>query len=100
MKKTISFLSNLLLSSTLFWGVPATGAEELVLKEPADLGAYCHIKFPEMRVETLGWASPILDEGSARVVDFYGRCDYDPTGIDAINAQRRVLHRGVFGDGE
>jgi hypothetical protein len=100
MKTTISFLSNLLLSSTLFLGVPMVGAEELILKEPADASAYCHMKFPEMREETLGWAEPILDDASGKLVDFYGPCDYEPTGIEAINAQRRVLHRGTFGDGD
>jgi hypothetical protein len=100
MKKTVSFLSNLFLTSTLFWSVPMLAAEELVLKETTEVGAYCHMRFPEMREETLGWAEPILDDESGKVVDFYGACDYDPTGIEAINAQRRILHRGMFGDGD
>jgi hypothetical protein len=100
MKKTLSFLSNLFLAATLLLGVPLLGAEELVLKETADVAAYCHMQFPEIREETLGWAQPMLDDGSGKVVDFYGSCDYDPIGIESIKTQRRLLHRGTFGDGE
>jgi hypothetical protein len=100
MKKTLSFLASLLLSSTLFTSLATVGADELVSRVPADAGAYCHMKFAEMRSDTLGWEKPILDEGAADVVDFYGPCDYDPTGIDAITAQRHVMNRGIYDDGE
>ena len=89
MKKTISLLSNLFLSSTLFWGVPTLGADELVVKETADLSAYCHMKFPPMRADTLSWAQPVLDESAGNIIDFYGPCDYDPTGAEEIRIQRR-----------
>ena len=100
MKKAISLLSNLFLSSTLFWGVPAAEADELAIKEAANLSFYCHMKFPEMRVDTLSWDRPVLDETAGNVVDFYGPCDHDPTGADEIKVQRRVLLRGFYGDGE
>ena len=45
MKKSVSLLSNLLLSSTLFWAVPAV-ADEMVSSVPTDITAYCHLKFP------------------------------------------------------
>lgn len=100
MKKTISLLSNLFLASTLFWGVPTAEADELVIKEGANLSFYCHMQFPEMRAETLSWDRPVLDETAGHVIDFYGPCDYDPTGADAIRTQRRVELRGFYGDGE
>ena len=100
MKKTISLLSNMFLASTLFWGVPTLGADELVVKDAADLSGYCHMKFPPMRVDTLSWAQPVLDETAGNVIDFYGPCDHDPTGADEIRAQRRVELRGFYGDGE
>ena len=50
MKKTISLLSNMFLASSLFWGVPTKGADELVVKGDCDRSGYCHMKFPPMRV--------------------------------------------------
>ena len=100
MKKTISLLSNLFLASTLFWGVPTVEADELAIKEAANLSFYCHMQFPEMRADTLSWDRPVLDETAGKVIDFYGPCDHDPTGADEIRAQRRVELRGFYGDGE
>jgi hypothetical protein len=96
MKKTLSLLSNLLLSSTLFWGVPTVGGEEigagneLVVKVPADTSSYCHMKFPPMREDTLSWERPLLNENAGQIIDFYGPCDYDPVGGDEIRAQRAL----------
>ena len=49
MKKSLSLLCNLLLSSTLFWGVPSVEAEEMISMIPTDITDYCHLKFPTMR---------------------------------------------------
>jgi hypothetical protein len=100
MKKTTSLISNLFLSSTLFWGVTTVRADEPLVKTPLDLPGYCHMQFPEMRPDTLGWDRPVLDDGSGKLIDFYGSCDHDPTGPDAVKAQRRVMLRGFYGDGE
>jgi hypothetical protein len=104
MKKTVSLLSNLLLSSMLFWGAPMAYGEELgpgqVVRVPADSGSYCHMKFPPMRQDTLSWTQPILDDSSTAFIDFYGSCAYDPLGKDEINVQRRLQFRGIYGDSE
>jgi hypothetical protein len=100
MKKTISLLSNMFLASTLFWGVPTSGADELVVKEAADLSGYCHMKFPPMREDTLSWAQPVLDETAGNVIDFYGSCDHDPTGAEEVRIQRRMLRDNYFADGD
>jgi hypothetical protein len=97
MKNKASFLANLFLASALLWGAPAVEAEELILKEVADPSSYCHMKFPEMRPETLSWEVPVL--GTDRIVDFYGPCDHDPTGIEEIKTQRRLRFDGVYGGG-
>lgn len=97
MKKHISLLSNLLLSATLFWGAPVV-AEELVEMEVADFGGYCHMKFPPMREHTLSWDKPELNADAEKSIDFYGPCDYDPTGRDEVNRQRAMLLRDS-GDG-
>jgi hypothetical protein len=89
MKKTISLLSNMFLASTLFWGVPTLGADELVVKEAADPSAYCHMKFPPMREDTLSWPQPVLDGSTGNIIDFYGSCDHNPTGAEEIRIQRR-----------
>ena len=99
MRKSISVLTNLLLSSTLFWGVPAVEADNVILKVPADAGSYCHQKFPAMREDTLSWDRPVLD-GATNTIDFYGPCDYDPLGVDEVRAQRRAYSRENFADGD
>jgi len=100
MKKSVSLLCNLLLSSTLFWGVPSAEAEELISIVPTDTTAYCHLKFPAIREDTLLWEQPILDPHAGNIVDFYGPCDYNPVGSDEIRVQRRVLLRSNFDDGD
>lgn len=100
MKKIVSLLSNLFLSSTLFWGVPSVAAEEMISMVPTDSTAYCHLKFPVIREDSLSWQQPILDPLTGRMVDVYGPCGYDPVGLDEIRVQRRVLLRGDFDDGD
>jgi hypothetical protein len=100
MKKSISLVTNLLLSSTLFWGVPTAAGQEGAFKVPSDTTSYCHMKFPSIREDTLFSVSPLLDESAGNIIDFYGPCDHDPLGADEVKAQRRLLHRGVYEDGE
>jgi hypothetical protein len=99
MRKTISLLSALLLSSILFWSVSAVEANELVESETADVANYCHMKFAPMSEATLSWDRPELDADAEKSIDFYGPCDYDPTGAAEIKAQRSILLREYFGDG-
>ena len=100
MKKSVSLLCNLLLSSTLFWGVPSAEAEEIISSVPADTTNYCHLMFPAMREDSLSWERPVLDSTTGSIVDFYGPCDYDPLGVDEVRVQRRVILRGNFDDGD
>jgi hypothetical protein len=100
MKKSVSLLCNLLLSSTLFWGVPSAEAQEIISSVPAGTTDYCHLKFPAMREDSLSWERPVLDSTAGSMVDFYGPCDYDPLGVDEIRVQRRVILRGHFDDGD
>ena len=104
MKKNISLMMNLLLASTLFWGMPLASGEELNSDEistvHAELPSYCHITSPAMREDSLGWAHPVFEDSAVNAVDFYGPCDYDPLGIDAVKTERRIELRGFYGDGE
>jgi hypothetical protein len=100
MKKTISLLSNLLLASTLFWGVPAVEANELVETEVVDFAGYCHMKFAPISEATLAWDRPELNTEAEKSIDFYGPCDYDPMGAAEVRTQRAILLREMFGDSE
>ena len=97
MKKTTSLLSKLLLSAVLLAGAPVA-AEELIEKEAAEISNYCHMKFPPMRENTLSWDRPELNADAEKSIDFYGPCDYDPTGATEARAQRAMLRNGA-GDG-
>jgi hypothetical protein len=98
MKKTISLLSNLLMASVLIWGVPLVEANELVESEVADFAGYCHMKFPAMSEATLSWDRPELNAEAEKSIDFYGPCDYDPTGAAEVRTQRAILLRELYGD--
>ena len=100
MKRTVSILTNLLLSSTFFWGVPTAYAQEGIVRVPADSTSYCHMKFPPIREDTLSWANPVLNESAGSIIDFYGPCDHDPLGKDEARTQKELLLRGYFADGD
>lgn len=66
---------------------------------------YCHLKFPAIREETLSSSRPVLKDASkdARtgdIIDFYGPCDYDPTGKVAVQAQKLDEQRRSTKDAE
>jgi hypothetical protein len=100
MKKTTSLLTKLLMSSTLFLGVPIAGGQEVVRQTLGDDSSYCHMQFPLMREETLSWDRPLLNENAANSIDFYGLCDHDPTGREEVRVQRRMIRDGIFADGD
>jgi hypothetical protein len=100
MKKNITLITNLLLSSTLFWGVPMASGQETTVKVPADTTSYCHMKFPPIREDTLFSANPVLNESAGNIIDFYGPCEHDPLGKDEIRVQRDLLLRGSLSDSD
>lgn len=63
---------------------------------------YCHMHFPAIDERTLNWDNPVLkDAGTSDIIHYYGRCDYDPHGKEAVWAQRidRQRYRGrEFGE--
>jgi hypothetical protein len=72
--KQISLLTNLLLSSTLFWGVPTADGQEGLVRIHAETTSYCHMKFPMILEDTLFSVDPLLNESAGNIVDFYGSC--------------------------
>lgn len=74
---------------------PAVAQEGILLKVRAGETNYCHLKFPAIRPDTLGWDRPVLQNPSTgEIVDFYGPCDFDPTSEAAVKMQRRAQRRG------
>ena len=100
MKNNKTLITNLLLSSTLFWGVPMASGQETTVKVPADTTSYCHMKFPPIREDTLFSANPVLNESAGNIIDFYGPCEHDPLGKDEIRVQRDLLLRGSLSDSD
>jgi len=50
---------------------------------------YCQLKFPALREDTLSWSRPLLkDPTTSDIIDFYGSCEYDPTGKAAVQTQK------------
>jgi hypothetical protein len=87
MKHIGTTLSTLVLAGSLA-GSAMAGNDGVLVKDQAGEN-YCHIKFPAIREDTLGWQTPVLkDSSSSDVIDFYGPCDESPSGKDQVAAQR------------
>ena len=87
MKKTISLLSNLFLSSILLWGAPIVGAAELVVREAASLSLYCHMQFPDVKTGIPSGDRLVVDEATGN--DMYQSCD-DDTRQGEIKIQQQI----------
>jgi hypothetical protein len=100
MKKSISLLTYLMLSATLFWGVPSADGQEGIAKVPVETTSYCHLKFPPIRQDTLFGPYPVLNEDAGNIIDFYGSCDHDPLGADEVRMQRDMFLRSFDNRGD
>jgi hypothetical protein len=63
-------------------------AQDVISKEVATEGSYCHMKFPAISKNTLSETAPSLTT-SDDVIDFYGSCERSPLGEDEIQSQKR-----------
>jgi hypothetical protein len=93
MKPFNAFTLALFLASTL--GASAAWAKDGILNSvKAGESNYCHMHFPAIDESTLSSTNPRLqDPGSGDIIHFYGACDYDPHGRDAVQAQKRDQQR-------
>ena len=102
-------IRHLLISAALVTGTLGVGARPTTAQGPppgaasvtilGQSGNYCHIKFPAIREETLSGMQPMLkDADSDDVIDFYGPCDHNPTGIDEVQAQQIQIGRRRYGN--
>ena len=73
----------------------SAGAQDGILyKVQAGNTNYCHLKFPAIRPDTLHMDRPVLqDPSTGAIIDFYGPCDYDPTGKAAVQSQKQDQRR-------
>ncbi len=93
MKKSNLITAVALLVGLVGIGTSSVHAQGEILKQVAEAGTYCHVKFPPIREETLSAATPDLTT-SGDVVDFYGSCDHDPLGKDEVQSQKlQAQHR-------
>jgi len=84
-----------------FGTAPIWAKDGVLFRISAEAGAYCHLKFPAIREDTLSWNSPVLkDATDGDIIDFYGPCDYDPHGKDAIQAQKRSQSQRIGRDND
>jgi hypothetical protein len=75
---------------------PVNAQEGVLYKLRAGETNFCHMKFPAIEPHTLDWDRPQLqDPRTGAIIDFYGSCDYDPTGPQAVRAQR-LDHQRMF----
>jgi hypothetical protein len=99
MKRSISLLCSLPLSAALFWAVPSVEAEQMISSIPTDVTEYCHLKFSEIRADSLSWERPVFDFSTGDIMDFYDPCDHGSLGSDEIRVQKHMIPRGNFDDG-
>lgn len=64
-------------------------AQNIIAKARLGESDYCNLKFPAISDDTLKSSRPVLqDASSTDMVDYYGACNYDPTGKEAVNDQK------------
>jgi hypothetical protein len=90
--KTIKSLLSVLMLFGL--SIPPLAEAQSAERKKDDSVAYCHLKFPAIREDTLYSDRPVLkDPRDGDIIDFYGPCDYDPLGKEAVLQQRTDLVR-------
>ncbi len=69
---------------------PAMAAEGVISSFKIETTpGYGHMQFPAIDEDTLWSRRPVLlDASTTDVIDFYGPCDYDPLGKEALLRQR------------
>jgi|RhiMetdeSRZDD1v2_1073273.scaffolds.fasta_scaffold212106_1 hypothetical protein len=89
MKNTKSLLAALILVGSMTVNATAFAADGVISKSELSSDGYCHLKFPAIQGKTLPTDNPTLKSPeSGDISDFYGPCDYDPTGKSQVHEQR------------
>ena len=91
MTRTLLWAAALSLGTLAMASGPA-GAQEsgILFKNRAGDTNYCHMEFPAIREDTLTWDRPVLQNPrTGDIVTFYGPCDFNPIGEEAVERQQR-----------
>ena len=73
---------------------PSEAQEGILFKQRAGASNYCHLEFPAIREDTLSWDRPVLKHPSTGdIIAFYGPCDFNPIGKEAVERQQRDSER-------
>jgi hypothetical protein len=88
-RKSLLLTGSMALFSSVLWA-----AEGVIYRSPGSTGAYCHLRFPAIREETLSSNRPMLkDPSEGDIIDFYGPCNYDPLGRAEVLRQKADARR-------
>jgi hypothetical protein len=96
MKMTRNLLWAAAISAAALMMAPAAASAQdgIFYKVRSGDSNYCHMKFPAISEHTLASNRPVLqDPNAGAIIDFYGSCDYDPTGKEAVAVQKRDRQR-------
>jgi hypothetical protein len=97
--KTIKSLLAVLMLFGL--SIPSLAKAQSAERKKDEAAAYCHLKFPAIRENTLYTDRPVLkDSRDGDIIDFYGPCGYDPLGREEVMRQRaqKVRERNQLED--
>lgn len=88
MKIVMSFLAAVLLAGSVGASNSFAAEDGVISDAPLSSDSYCHLKFQPIDVPSLSSDHPFLDE-SGEMIDFYGRCDEDPLGMNQVLHQKQ-----------
>lgn len=100
MKPSRSSFAKIVFSSTLLWSASLALADGPVVRETANVSAYCYMILPPHYENSLPWARSVPNESAGYFVNVYGPCDHAPTGDEETGAQRWNSLENYFRDGE
>lgn len=86
MKNTRSLLAGLIFLGSITAGGTALAADGVISKDELSTDSYCHQKFTAMTESSVASDDPVLESGD--VIDYYGRCNENPTGKDQVQQQK------------
>jgi len=95
MKNIKSLLLVSALTASFGIGVAEAWAKDGILSSvKSGESNYCHMHFPAIVEDTLASERPVVKEpSSGDIIHFYGPCDYDPHGKEAVQTQKRDEQR-------
>ncbi len=96
MKITTLFFAALLSVASVAVSSASENRDGVISKAEVTPGSYCNLKFPAIDETTLNSDHPVLKSPtSGDIIDFYGPCDENPTGVDQVESQKQDLEMSL-----